>query len=243
MTIRSSAASRSLVFAFSIALGACGSSSSTGGGGASGHLGGSTGTSGGKSGSAGGTTGAAGGSTGAVGGTTGAAGGSTGTVGGGGATGACSQVPACLTDLTTNCVPGGTCMSQRTGTVLTGDLVSASCYSNGVKEAVSSAIDFTTSAVTTTFKLSKNGVTCFSYEISQGAGGAGGAGSLTTPPITIKNGAGVAVATLMTTDTGTTTVTCGGKTYDITNAGDCTGMGAGGASGTGITCTPGVCAP
>jgi len=124
MNIRSLPLLASLFISGLLTLGACGSSSSSGTGGTTGSLGGATGSLGGAKGAAtGGTTGA-GGHVAGTGGATGA----------GGASGACSALPPCLTFIA-NCVPSGTCVSQTSGSILTGSSTINSCYSNGVKES------------------------------------------------------------------------------------------------------------
>lgn len=183
-----------------LTLGACGSSSSSGTGGTPGSLGGTTGTLGGASGATGGTTGA-GGHVSSGGGNPG-----TGTGGMGGAT-ACPQtaVPSCLQPLL-GCVPSGTCVEQSTGSIAAGMFTNNRCYSNGVKEAGVDTYDATTQMSSITITVSKGGTVCWSETAS-------GTGTTTDPVITIKNGAGSAVATLTKTADGTgTMVTCTGGT-------------------------------
>lgn len=234
MKNRSFALLGSLTLSCALALGACGSSSSTGGGaGQSGSLGGTTGSLGGTTGAAGGHMGAAGGHTGAAGGTTGAAGGSTGT-GAGGASGACSDLPPCLTFIA-SCTPSGTCVTQSSGSVLTGSETINTCYSNGVKSVDTSTIDLTTGSFTGSVVYSKGGATCFTETFSDsGAGGAAG-----TATATIKNSAGATVATLTVNVTGNDTVTCAsnGQSYVLSDNTCMPSM----SGGTTSSCTDGVC--
>jgi len=127
----------------------------------------------------------------------------------------------------------GTCMSQTTGSLLTGTQTINSCYSNGVKSSDTITFDLSTGSGTGTSTYSKDGSVCFIETVAiTGAAGAGG-----TETGTIKNGSGVAVATLTPNADGTLTVTCtGGSTYVIN---DSTCMPSG--SSTAADCTDGIC--
>lgn len=218
MNIRNLPLLGSLFLSAVVMVGACGSSSSSGTGGTTGSLGGGIGT------GTGGTTGAAGGHVGSAGGGTG--------TGAGGTTvsGSCSSVPSCLQAFT-SCLPSGTCMTQMSGSAVSGAFMYNICYSNGVKESTTETFDQTTNAVSLVATISKNGSTCFTETYSDsGAGGASGSGV-----ITIKNAAGTTVATLMDSSDGSgTLVTCPGQapvllpdgcnmpTGSMTTTGDCT---------------------
>ena len=218
MNIRNFSLLGSLFLSGLLTLGACGSSgSSSGPGGTTGSLGGAKGT------ATGGTTGA-GGHVGATGGTTGA-----------GGAAPCSALPPCLTFLA-NCVPSGTCVSQTTGSILTGSETINSCYTNGVKESDVSTFDATTFAFSGTSTYTKGGTVCFSETFS--VSGAGGGSGLDAGMGTIKNASGVTVATLSANSDGTATVTCtGGASYVLTDN-TCT---PGGGSNTTSDCTDGGC--
>jgi len=222
MTIRNLSLLGSLFLSGLLTLGACGSSSSSGTGGTSGSLGGTSGAVGGHDNPG---TGGAGGHMAGV-------GGRTGTGGAGGASAGCSNLPPCLTFIS-NCTPSGTCMSQTTGSLLTGTQTINSCYSNGVKSSDTITFDLSTGSGTGTSTYSKDGSVCFIETVAiTGAAGAGG-----TETGTIKNGSGVAVATLTPNADGTLTVTCtGGSTYVIN---DSTCMPSG--SSTAADCTDGIC--
>ena len=198
-------------------LGACGDN------GSSGHAG-----SGGKTGSpgSGGTTGAVGGAKGSAGGHVGSTGGSTGA---GGA--ACANIPTCLQFLA-NCSPSGTCMSQTTVTFSPPSATLSKCYSNGVKEATTGSLSG--AAVTSgTTMVSLNGTFCYAYDISLGAGGAGGS----SPSLVFKNASGGVLASVVSASGTTTTFSCGGKTYQVPSS--CTAAVA--AVQTGTACTAGNC--
>ncbi|MEO8213793.1 MAG: hypothetical protein ABI560_11400 [Myxococcales bacterium] len=208
-----------LSFALALGMVACGSSSGNG-------AGGNNGSSGGASGSLGGMTGSQGGSTGTT--------GSGGSLGGGGATGACANVPPCLANLATSCMPSGTCVQQTTTNATTGSSSINSCYSNGVKEAFTTMINIATMSATFLGTVSKSGSTCFTESADLPLTGAGD-----NTTFTIKNAAGATVATItVNSTTDTQTLTCGGQTYDITNLGDC-GMPMGTTPSD--NCTDGAC--
>jgi len=226
MTIRNLPLLGSLFLSGLLALGACGSSSSSSG------TGGTTGTPGGTTGTLGGHVGSAGGSTG-TGGQLGGLGGSTGT-GAGGASGACSTLPPCLTFIS-NCLPSGSCVTQTTSTGATSQTIN-NCYSNGVKESDATALDLATLSYTGTITYSKGNAVCFSESVA--VSGAGGSAGAATGSATIKNGSGATVATLTPNADGTYTVACtGGSSYVIT---DNTCMPSGSSSAT-SDCTDGVC--
>lgn len=201
-----------------IAAGACGDNGSSGRG-----AGGALGSPGGNgNGTKGGSGGAAGGHVGSTGGTIG--------TGAGGANG-CTNVPACLAFLV-NCAPGGTCMSQTTVILSPPSATLSKCYSNGVKEATTGSLSGT--AVTTgTTTVSLNGTFCYAYDLSLGAGGAGGS----SPSLVFKSASGGVLASVVSVNGTTTTFSCGGQTYQLPNA--CTAAVA--SIETGTTCTSGTC--
>jgi hypothetical protein len=218
---RSARLSLCLSFVVAAGVAGCGSSSSNGSGGSNGALGGSNGAAGGSNGAAGGTHGSGGA-------------GPAGTGGAGGATASgCGDVPPCLANLLTNCMPSGTCIEQQSDPTNFTMVTDNFCYSNGVKQSSVTTIDLASSSVSSVTTFSKAGSTCFSEEGTFGGAG-GGTGS-----INVKNGAGSVVAVLSANAAGDTTVTCGGQTYVIRDMGACAMPGNGGASG--ADCTMGSC--
>jgi len=151
-----------------------------------------------------------------------AGGGGTGGTGGGGALGSCNA-PSCMTGLLSSCTPTGTCVAQSDLTTLS----SNTCYSNGVKQIVSTS---TTGTMTMTLK---NGSSiCYSMDIA-----------LTAQPstVTFKNASGSVVATgTYDSTTQATTVTCtGGQAITLNSS--CQSIAS--AIGGGSTCTDGACTP
>ena len=207
----------SLVLAGLVALGACGNDNSPGTGG----KGGGTVATGGSRGGTGGVAGAAGGRAGATGGRSGA----------GGVSG-CTNIPSCLQFLI-NCAPAGTCMSQTTITLSPPSGTFSKCYSNGVKQATTAPLSGTTAAATGTTTVSLNGTFCYAYDVPLGAGGAGGGSS----SLVFKNASGGVLATVVSANATTTTLSCGGQTYQV--ASSCTSAVA--SAGTSTTCAAGTC--
>jgi len=205
----------SLVFAGFVTLGACGDDSSSGTGG----KGGGTAATGGNKGGTGGVAGAAGGRGGATGGRSGA----------GGVSG-CTNIPSCLQFLL-NCAPAGTCMSQTTITLSPPSGTFSKCYGNGVKQATTAPLSGSTATGTTIVSL--NGTFCYAYDIPLGAGGTSGGSS----SLVFKNASGGVLATVVSANATTTTLSCGGQTYQV--ASSCTSAVA--SAGTSTTCTAGTC--
>ncbi|HEY4184071.1 MAG TPA: hypothetical protein VGP07_03340 [Polyangia bacterium] len=194
-----------------LGLTACSSSSSSGGGG----QGGATVPTGGASGALGGTTGGGGTSGGGLGGSAGAAGGSTGAAGGTiGTTGDCGDLPACIADVISGCVPAGTCLVAASGvdTTSTHDI----CYGDGIKAVNTVTNDINAGTGINTITFYKAGATCYSLSSAFDS-------SSLTRTYTLTNADGVAVGTLNTvTANGTvTSVTCGAVTTPITDSGTC----------------------
>jgi hypothetical protein len=141
----------------------------------------------------------------------------------------------CLTTLTANCVPMGTCQSQST---IVPTPMTNQCYSNGVK--ISSTINISGGGGNLAATYSKMGMVCYSMEVS------GSAGSNVT--LTYKNPAGTVVATATYDNTTMkTTLTCTGSamTYDLSSAA-CANipqgqMGMGGGDAGAGSCPAGTC--
>jgi len=215
----------SLVLAGLSALGACGDNNASGTGG----RGGSTASTGGVPGGQGGQGGKGGkGGSGAAGGHVGSTGGRSGA---GGISG-CTNIPPCLQFLVA-CAPSGTCVSQTTITLSPPSGTFSKCYSNGVKQATTGPLSGTGAGTTGTTTVSLNGTFCYAYDISLGAGGAGGGPS----SLAFKNASGAVLATVVSADSATTTFSCGGQTYQVPSS--CTA--AVGSAAAGTTCTAGTC--
>jgi hypothetical protein len=107
-------------------------------------------------------------------------------------------------------------MTQSTSDPTTGASTTRTCYTNGVKQVTDSTVNATTLSDSFLETVTKSGSTCYSLS---------GSFAIPLPPtltFTLKNAAGTTIATLTEdTTTGTEAATCGGQTYDITNAGNC----------------------
>jgi len=117
-------------------------------------------------------------------------------LGGSGGAAACN-VPSCLLDVITSCVPQGSCKTQISGNAFT------ICYANGVSQIGS--FDFMSN--TSTLRVTKpDGSTCWSYDMPVGA---------TLPEklvVDYKDGTGRTFATLTyDTTTGEVAVACPGS--------------------------------
>jgi hypothetical protein len=135
--------------------------------------------------------------------------------GGGGASddsGVCANV-ACLQtawDLAVGCTAGGACtyQSDLTSTPMT----ETKCYDDGVTilMTTASATGATTSTVTLTFKVKKNGALCFSKNAMETFPTGAEAGTDTTGDVTTLDASGALVATVHSDPGGVVTVTCPG---------------------------------
>jgi len=186
--------------------------------------------------------------------TGGGGGGGAGTSGGGGGggggtvgvdSGVCANV-ACLQtawDLTLACSGDGTCSEQTTAMPLT----QARCYDNGVHVLMTSetSTGATTSTVTLTFEVNKNGALCFSrtaIDVFPADTEAGTAAQSTDLKTTDPSGALVATVHV---ENGVTTVTCPGGPPTVLSA-SCgfSGIMVTGSyvvASTASTCTAGTC--
>ncbi len=143
-------------------------------------------------------------------------GGSAGNGGGAGAgddSGVCANV-ACLQtlwDLEVGCTAGGSCMYQSdlTSTPMT----EAKCYDNGVKILMTteSSPGPTTSTVTLTFKVKKNGALCFSKTAVDTFPTGAEASTDATGDVTTLDASGTLLATVHSDPGGAVTVTCPGS--------------------------------
>jgi hypothetical protein len=173
------------------------------------------------SGEVGGTAGLGGGGGGQLG-----SGGSTGRDGGigdgsqdGSSTGCDPNLPACVADLFNACTPSGSCVEQTD--MMTDKNTTNDCYSNGVK-TVSTSTVVSSNMFTATIRFVKpDGSTCFSDNFNFDGSGNG------TSTLTNASGATVATGTF---DTNGSTLTCGGRTYNLCKD-----------SGTENKCTMGTC--
>jgi hypothetical protein len=130
--------------------------------------------------------------------------------------------PACINDLTSKCVPMGTCLAGQNSTG-----VNNFCYSNGVK-ILNSLMG---NKYSTRQTLSDGTTTCFLQEVQF---------TMTGSTITWMNAAGALVATEVIDNAHPTlrTITCGGQTVTVET--DSTKNPAC-ASGSYVTCTEGTC--
>jgi hypothetical protein len=146
-------------------------------------------------------------------------GGVSGTGTGGSSGTGCGDTPACVTNLlTAGCLPAGTCVVQSDLTTFTAN----SCYSNGAKVITTIA-----ASGDITVRLTKSGgATCLTEIVTSAADG--GSGSFV-----IQNPGGATVATGTGNTDGTSTITCGGQTYNVTDMGSCKIDSSG--------CTDGTC--
>jgi hypothetical protein len=185
------------------------------------------------------------------GGASGDSGGAGGTSSGGSSgddSGVCANV-ACLQtawDMTLACEASGSCSDQATATPLT----EASCYDNGVHvlSTFETSTGATTSTVTSTFKVNKNGTLCFTKiavdVFPAGADAGADAGANAIGNVTTMDPSGTLVATVHV-EGGVTTVTCpGGPPTVLPDSCGFSGIMVTGAylrDATASTCNAGTC--
>ena len=167
----------------------------------------------------------------------------TGTGTGTGGTGACN-VPLCLNDLVSSCIPDGACVQQlgymcgavvcpQPLTAVPTSMFNYMCFDNGV--TVSTTVDMTNPASQTSVQTCrKNGTVCYSVEmpLSLATG--------TSMTEIVKNPAGATVATEVFDQTArTVTITCTGGSPAVVSLDCFTSSSRDG----GTPCTTGTCSP
>ena len=210
-----------VLFGLCTAIAGCGSSSSDSGTTPSGATGGNGAIGGNSNNGNTGGHGAIGGSGGS--GNIGNTGGN-GSVGGSSSSGTCNM-PSCVSNLNSTCVPSGTCVEQTDQTTGATNV----CYSNGIKEIAT--IDATTFAIDMTIK--NGSAVCYSLAISLVAGSG-----------TINDSAGNTVATISTDASGNGVITCtGGQPVTLDASCSSSSPLASPTATTSSSCTQGTCTP
>jgi len=156
----------------------------------------------------------------------------TGTGGDGGLGGSSGCNLSCLNTLVSlmqGCQPTGTCVEQLSGTT-----VGNACYSNGIKLQVSMTTP-STGGTSMSMSVKKGSAVCYSMVMNETA-----AGDMT---MAFKNASGVAVATMGTTTTGGSTITCPGGSPSVIDS-TCSGQAnsANSMATPSTDCTQGACA-
>jgi hypothetical protein len=125
------------------------------------------------------------------------------------------------------CVPTGACTTQTTFSAPSAQV--NSCYANGVKMLITTNLGGGPMAATTMRVTRPDGSTCYTLDVAGPNDG--------TRTLVYRDGAGFAVVNGTIDPDGRISVTCEGRTFELSS--QCPGADVGTATGQG--CAPGTC--